>query len=324
MKHRHFLIVVISILVASVAQAGVVPGPLVDSNWLKANKDKVVILDVRKDTRSFTSKPVYKKNKKTGKLTLAKVAGHIPGAILVNYKKLRGNQTINNKKITKMLIDKATFEKLMQSIGVNKGDVIVIVSKGESSGDMTSATRLYWSLKYYGQDDMAILNGGMAGWLKGGGKVSNKASSSKGGNWVAGAERKEILATSADIAMAIKDKNTQLVDVRSLPQYLGTWKKSYVYANGHINGAKSLPDELLTGPRGKASFISADKMKKVSAAMGISTTGNMITYCNSGHLATGGWFMYHEVLGNKNVKMYDGSMHQWTTEKGSTVDLKME
>jgi len=324
MKTGLLLFILTSMSALSISQAGIVPGPLVDTAWLKANQNKVVILDVRKDIKSFTGKPVFKKNRKTGKLTLAKVAGHIPGARLINYKVLRSSKNINGQKISKQLIDKKAFEKIMQSIGLNKGDAIVIVSKGWSVGDMTQATRLYWSLKYYGQDDMAILNGGMSLWLKKGGHVTNKPATTSKGNWLTTAERKHILATSADITKALKDKNTQLIDVRSVSQYLGTWKKSYVYADGHIPGAKNLPDELLTGPAGKASFTPADKMKKIVSALGIKTNTNTITYCNSGHLASGGWFMLHEVLGNKNVKMYDGSMHQWTREKGNTNKLIVE
>jgi thiosulfate/3-mercaptopyruvate sulfurtransferase len=209
-------------------------------------------------------------------------------------------------------------------VGLNAGDSIVIVSKGFSSSDMTSATRLYWSLKYFGQDDMAILDGGMAQWLKEGGSVTSSTMAVKKGNWVAAAERKEILATSDDIQRAIKDKNVQLVDTRPVSQYLGTYRKSYVYADGHIPGAKNLPDELLTGPRGKAKFTSVEKLQKLSDALGIDSKASMITYCNSGNLATGSWFLYREVMGNKNVKMYDGSLHQWTKEKGDTVGMKVE
>lgn len=325
MRRLHSIFITFVLMVtAIVGQAATVPGPLVDVTWLKANSDKVVILDVRSDIKSYTGKPVFKKDKKTGKLKLLKVAGHIPGARLVNFKKLRTERKIGENEITRMLPEKKHFEAVIQSVGLNVGDSIVIVSKGFSSSDMTSATRLYWSLKYFGQDDMAILDGGMAQWLKEGGEVTSSADKPKKGNWVATAERKEILATSDDIRQAIKDKNAQLVDTRPISQYLGTYRKSYVYSDGHIPGAKNLPDELLTGPRGKAKFTSVEKLQKLSDALGIDSKASMITYCNSGNLATGSWFLYGEVMGNKNVKMYDGSLHQWTREKGDTVDMKVE
>lgn len=39
---------------------------------------------------------------------------------------------------------------------------------------------------------------------------------------------------------------------------------------------------------------------------------------------TASWFVMSELLGNKNVKMYDGSMHQWTLEKHDVTTMKME
>jgi len=325
MKRSHLILVSFMLMmVSSIGVSATLPGALVDVDWLKANIDKVVILDVRKDVKSYAAKPVFKKDKKTGKLKLVKVAGHIPGAKQVDYGKLRTKRKIGDNEITKLLPAKKDFEKFIQSVGLNAGDSVVIVSKGMTNLDMTMSTRLYWSLKYFGQDNMAILDGGMAQWLKSGGDVSSSVSKVKKGNWVATAERNEILATSNDVAKAVKDKNVQLIDTRPISQYIGNYKKSYVYADGHIPGAKNFPNELLTGPNGKAKFTAVNKLQKITSALGIDAKASSITYCNSGHLATGSWFLLSEVMGNKNVKMYDGSMHQWTKEKGETSSMTME
>ena len=305
-------------------QAATLPGAVVDTAWLEKNMDKVVILDVRKDVKSFTQKPVYKKNKKTGKLKLVRVGGHIDGVQLVNYKKVRAKQTIDGKTVTRMLPAKADFEKLMQEAGLNKNSAAVIVSKGQSGGDITIATRLYWQLKYYGHTDIAILNGGMAQWIKDGHKVSTKPASVVKGDWVATAENKSILATSDDVAAAVKNKSIQLIDARVLSQYLGTYNKSYVYAKGHIPSAKSFPVELLTYPASPAKLTPSNDFETLAAEFGIDTKKSLITYCNSGHLASGAWFVMSEVLGNKQAKLYDGSMHQWTLEKRPTTSMKME
>jgi thiosulfate/3-mercaptopyruvate sulfurtransferase len=186
------------------------------------------------------------------------------------------------------------------------------------------ATRLYWQLKYYGQDEIAILNGGMAQWLNERRGVDSKADKPQPGNWRATAERKELLATSADVANAVDKKSAQLVDTRSLPLYFGTGKKSYVYAKGHIPGAKPFPNELLTQPSVPAKFTPIDELRSLAKEMGVDTDANTITYCNSGHLASGSWFVLHELMGNKNVKLYDGSMHQWTMEERPVTSFKME
>jgi len=317
------LISAIGLIGANMAFAASVPGPLVETDWLAKNQNNVVILEIRKDIKSFTKKPVFKKDKKNSKSKLKKVAGHIPGSILVNYKKLRTTKTIDGRKVQKMMVSKRAFEKVMQEAGVNKDSAVVIVSKGVGNGDVTMATRFYWQMKYYGFDNMAILNGGMAQWIIDKRAVSSKASKAKKGNWLATAERNEILATSKDVEAAIKAK-TQLVDTRAISLYLGTWrKKSYVFANGHIPGAKPYPNELLTTTM-PAKFLKISDSKSLFNQLGINPNNKSVTYCNSGHLATGSWFVLSELMGNKNVKMYDGSMHQWTLEKRPVTKLKME
>ena len=324
MKFLNILFTAALTFVASnMAHAGSLPGPLVETDWLAKNQKNVLVLEIRADVKSFTAKPVFAKDKKTGKDKLKKVAGHIPGSVLVNYKDLRKDKTIDGRKVQKMLVDKADFEKVMQSAGANKDSAIVIVSKGENNLDLTMATRFYWQMKYYGHDNMAILNGGMAQWIMDGRKVSSQGGKAKQGNWVATAERNEILATSKDVEATVKAKG-QLVDTRPISLYLGTWrKKSYVYDDGHIPGAKPYPNELLSSNM-PAKFLTKSDSKSLFEQMGITTDKNSITYCNSGHLATGSWFVLSEILGNKNVKMYDGSMHQWTLEKHDVTKMKME
>jgi thiosulfate/3-mercaptopyruvate sulfurtransferase len=324
MKTLKLLIFIITCSIASSLFAITVPGPLADTDWLEKNTGKVVILDVRKDIKSFTAKPVYKRDKKTKKLKLVKVGGHIPGASLIDYKKVRAKKKIGGKEVTRMLPEKKAFEDIIQKAGVNKDSTIVIVTKGESYDDATIATRLYWQLKYFGHTNMAILNGGMAKWLMEGKKVSSKTGQITQGDWIASKEDTSILATTSDVNDALKNKKAQLVDTRDLNQYLGTYSKSYVYEKGHIPGAKLLPVELLTKHSSPATFTSADKFKIIASELNVDAEKPAITYCNSGHLASGAWFIMSELMGNKNAKVYDGSMHQWTLEKRPVTSMKME
>ena len=321
------LFTLLTLLVLATARtalaAATVPGPLVETDWLAANLDKVVVVDVRKDTASFTKPAKMAKDKKSGKLKLVAVGGHIPGAHLVNYKKVRADRQIDGRKVTRMLPEKADFEKLVRTAGVNQDSAVVIVSKGLSNGDMTMATRLYWQMKYYGHDNMAILNGGMAQWLLDRREVDVSKPAAANGNWAATTTRDEILASSDDVAAAVGKKETQLVDYRRISLYLGKAKKSYVYDKGHIPGAKTFPNELITSGA-PAKFPAIEELDKLYKAMNLDRGAPSIAYCSSGHLASGGWFLQHELLGNKNVKLYDGSMHEWTLEKRPVKAMVME
>lgn len=311
-------------VLASAAGAAKLPGPLVETEWLAGHRDQVTILDVRADPRGFVIAPQYVKDKKTGKERLARIGGHIPGARLIDYKKIRTERQIGGRKVTRMIPPREQFQKVMQEAGVDGDRPLVIVSQGTGSGDMTMATRLYWQLKYYGYDELAILNGGLAKWLMEKRPVATGPAPARRGNWTARTERKELLATSDEVAEASAKRTAQLVDTRPISQYLGTYHKSYVYAPGHIPGAKNFPNELLTLPAAPSTFVKVQDLKALAKELGIQADAPTITYCNSGHLASGSWFVFHELLGNPNTKLYDGSMHEWTLEKRPTVRLKWE
>jgi len=297
------------------ASALQVPGPLVDSDWLEQHLDEVSILDVREDIESFTRKAVLVRKRFTGDLRLRRFGAHIPGAVLVDFLNIRTSREINDRNVRYLIPEKAEFEELMQSWGVNHDDVIVISSPGAGNDDVSMATRLYWQVKYFGHDNVAILDGGMAQWLLDQKPASIEAIEPKPGNWVAGDARTSLLASSDDVARAIEDKNTWLVDTRSLGFYLGAIKQPYVRKKGHIPGARIFPVELLTNARAPAWFADTEALQQMAEELGIDTGANIITYCNSGQLASASWFVFSELLGNANVKLYDGSMHQWALEK---------
>ena len=172
-------------LVGPVAAAVQLPGPLVEPDWLAAHLDKVVVLDVRKDVKSFTEQAKLAKDKKTGKLKLLAVGGHIPGAHLVDYKMVRADRMVHGLKVEKLVPEAADFQALMQAAGANSDSVLVVVSKGMSGLDMTMATRLYWQIKYFGHDAVAVLNGGMAQWTVEGRPLSRDPAVAVAGNWQA-------------------------------------------------------------------------------------------------------------------------------------------
>lgn len=301
-----------------------VPGPLVDSNWLAQHSKDVVILDVRKDLKSFTAKP-----KKSGgiagiqgcggkKGAGIKVAGHIPGATLVSWKQVRANRTVDGVELIKLVPTKTEMEALMQAHGVNQDDAIVIVSKGAGSKDITFGTRLYWQIKYWGHDNVAVLDGGTAAWTAAGQTISRDKSSPIEGNWSAGEPNMSVMASTADVLNAVKD-NTQIIDGRTEDYYLGTEQKDYVYAKGHVSGAKNFPHTLLVKGKTAATFLPTEDIAALMKTKGIDINAPAITYCDSGHLSTGQWFVLSELLGNKQVKQYDGSMHEYTKNKANPV-----
>jgi len=68
-------------------------------------------------------------------------------------------------------------------------------------------------------------------------------------------------------------------------------------------------------------FLGAPQYAKVMGAVGIAPKAGAITYCNTGHMAAGAWFVLSEIMGLADVRLYDGSMHEWTTLGRPVVGL---
>ena len=125
--------------------------------------------------------------------------------------------------------------------------------------------------------------------------------------------------------MAIKNNAIQLLDTRTIAYYLGLTRKSYVYVNGHIPTARFFPHTLLTEDKSPATFYNMTYLSKAAKALSVDLQSPTIVYCNSGLSASGAWFVMHELLGNTNVKLYDGSMHEWSaTADRVIIDFAIE
>jgi len=303
------------------AHAGMLPGPVVSTKWLAENLDKVQVVEVRSNVKSFTEKPEVETDAKTGKKTVTEVGGHIPNSRLVDMKNMRTERTYGDLKVKYMIPEKTVFEKAMQAAGVDTAKPMVLVAVGADASDLDDALRVYWQLKVYGEDDMAVLDGGMATWLLEGREHSTAAAPAKAGTWVAKADRSaQYFATSEDVAKAMADKSAVLIDSRDARQYHGLGKRDYVYAYGHLEGAKLYGSDLMVNASaGTVKFMAANTYRGLMSAQGIDPAAPAITYCNSGHLSSGPWFVASEILGNKSTKLYDGSLHQWTLEKRPVV-----
>lgn len=317
------------VLLSATVSAVQLPGPLVDTEWLAKNLDEVLLLDVRKDVKSFEKKSKKKEavnpcgvKQKKGKL---EVAGHIPGAVLVPWKKVVAKRKVGDKEIKTLLPEKEDFERLMQKSGVDNDSTLVITSKGEAIINTALAARLYWTLKYFGFDKVALLDGGTAQWIKDKQKVEFGRSKAEKGDFKATAERKEILAQMEDVEKLTEGEGAeQLLDVRSTEEYLGLTASGKVAkgVKGRVPGAKSFPIGLFADSLGTATIYDKDKIRQAAELFKVDTEAPTTVMCSSGVMASLVWFVMHELMGNEKVKVYDGSMHEWSHRGKPVVSMK--
>lgn len=307
--------------------AATLPGPVVDTAWLAENRDKVVLLDVRKDSKSFEKRakgqgPVNPCGPGGGgRKTKGAIRGdgHIEGAVLVDFRKILGKyKHANGKTIKVMLPEKRKFERLMRQAGVDNDSLVVITGKGEKMPDVAFTTRLYWTLKYFGFDNAAILDGGTVKWKLDRHPVKyGKAGKPSRGNFTASAERGEILATMEEVIAMTEGKGEgQLLDVRPEPFHLGlTYHRKWQTpeSRGHVPTARSFPVMFLLDEAGPfATLYDAKTIGRVAELSGLDLVDTpTVASCHTGVSASIAWFVLSEILGNGNARLYDGSMHEW-------------
>ncbi len=272
--------------------------PLVDANWINANScnPDVRVLDIR-NPLDGGSKTEYLK-------------GHIPCAVHTDYLKGGWRTKVNN--VPGQLPPTDKIEKLIGDLGIDNNTHVVIYHAGKNALDLGSATRVYWTFKVLGHDNVSILNGGLKAYT-----ADKKNKLEKGNNKVEAksfkaSKRMNLLATKEDVHKATGD-NMLLVDARPNHQFIGINRHPKSQRNGTIPNSKNLPESWMTN-NGGGTLRDVESLKKLYAIAGVPTDQEAIYFCNTGHWASLGWFVGSEIVGNKNVKLYDGSMVEWTAD----------
>jgi thiosulfate/3-mercaptopyruvate sulfurtransferase len=313
-----FANLVLAAVVILAAPAMVAPAlaaePLVDVEWAKANIDKpgVVFVDVR--SGGGVTKEAYQ-------------AEHMPGAIFTDYAKDGWREKING--VEGMLPPPDKVAKLIGSLGIDNDTHVVLVPLGRAAIDMGAATRIYWTFKVMGHDNVSILDGGYQAWTKDIDPKTNKPVNplASGGvelpptTFVAHF-RKEMIIDRNDVKKAM-EAGVTLIDNRPNDFYLGLSVSPAAKRAGTIPGAKNLQESWLTKNNG-GSFRSKAQLASLYKQAGVPVEGEQIAFCNTGHWASLGWFVSSEILGNKNVKMYDGSMAEWSQYPELPVEQKFK
>ena len=277
--------------------------PLVDVAWLKANsgKENVVVVDIRD---------------KVGETDLGDKP-FIANAVAAPYASAGWRTEIDG--VPGMLPPTGKLAELIGKLGIDDDDHVVIVPWGTDSSEFGGATRVYWTFKYLGHDEVSILDGG---W---------RQYDAQGGERVAAAVAPEpaaftvnindsIRATTEQVQQALKD-GVKLVDGRPAEQYEGKSKSPVVKALGTLPGSVNIAHSNFYS-KDHALFVRPETVKTLANAVGLAQDEQNIAFCNTGHWASIAWFGLSEVLGNKNTRMYDGSMAEWTQDASRPVENK--
>ena len=266
---------------------------LVDADWVEAHLDdpKVVLVEVDEDVSAYDT-------------------GHIQGAVRLDWK------TELQDQVRRDFVNKEQFEELLSQKGVGNDHTVVLYGGNNN----WFAAYAYWYFKLYGHSDVKLLDGGRKKWELDGRELVTDTPARDKTSYKAKEQDKSIRAFRDETIEAIGKKN--LVDVRSPDEFSGKilapahLPQEQSQRAGHIPTAINVPWSKAANDDG--TFRSDDELRALYADL--DTSKETIAYCRIGERSSHTWFALHELLGEKNVKNYDGS---WT-EYGSLVGVPVE
>jgi thiosulfate/3-mercaptopyruvate sulfurtransferase len=238
---------------------------------------------------------------------------HIPGAIGFDWQKDLQDQ------VERDFLGPKEFGELFGRSGISNNHTIVLY------GDRNNwfAAYTYWYLNYYGHDKVKLINGPREKWIEEGRPTTTDAPSHPATTFEAKPPNEAIRA-KRDEMLSLLDSDTRLVDVRSPQEFSGEliamagYEQEGAQRGGHIPGAKNVPWAQAVQDDG--TFKSADELRELYEGKGVRTGNDVVAYCRIGERSAHTWFVLHELLGEENVKNYDGSWTEW----GNLVDVPIE
>lgn len=297
----HPLVLLVSLAwAAAPAVAGPVT-PLVSVDWLQQHRTdhNVVVLDVRSAIDGGGAE-AYRR-------------GHIPGSVHSDYDK--GGWRVTRNGIPFQLPTTAELEKLIGELGIDEDSHVVVVPAGVHATDFGAAARVYWTLKVAGVTRVSILDGGFAAWQAAAGSAVETGTNPPSPKIFTATIDKRLIAEVGDVEQVEQFGGATLVDARPASFFLGKEKAPAAKAYGHISGAINVDNASFYDP-------TTNRLKPPAELAAIAARvpqGPAISYCNTGHWAATDWFVLSEVLGRKDVRLYYGSMVDWTAKESRPI-----
>ena len=265
---------------------------LVTTDWAESNLDapNTVFVEVDEDTSAYEG-------------------GHIAGAVRLDWK------TELQDQVKRDFVDQQQFSKLLSDKGIGNDDTVILYGGNNN----WFAAYAYWYFKLYGHDKVKLIDGGRKKWELDARPYSKDVPVRAKTSYSAKAPDLTIRAFRDEVVQSIGAKN--LVDVRSPDEFAGRLlapahlPQEQSQRAGHIPTAINVPWSKAANDDG--TFRSDDELKEIYTEAGVDWSKDTIAYCRIGERSSHTWFVLKELLGQDNVKNYDGS---WT-EYGSLVGV---
>jgi thiosulfate/3-mercaptopyruvate sulfurtransferase len=221
-------------------------------------------------------------------------SSHVKNAVSVDH-----NDLYKDGPVKGLIKSPEALADYFGKLGVGDQSKVVVYDEGSQK----YSSRVYWILKYLGKEDVTVLHKDLAKWRSA--RILLTASSTKLDPQVLTPRvNSSVFATTKEVAAKKDNPNFMLVDVRTADEFNGIDK-----SDGHIPGAINLNYEDLLTDNG--AFKSASELQKIADTYGLTNDKEIVFYCKTSIRATVSFIAFKNILGCKNVKVYDGAYNEW-------------
>jgi thiosulfate/3-mercaptopyruvate sulfurtransferase len=292
--------------------------PLVETDWLANHLDdpdiRVVDARWRADGSSCA---VYR-------------AGHIPGAVHIDWELDLSHRAGG---LRYALLPPEWFAMMMRAVGIGDGTRVVVYAEADTAG----AAYLWWALRHYGHDQVAVLNGGIGKWLAEGRTLDSRIPEPAPAAFTPRL-RPGLLATAAEIERALAEPGApvRLIDTRPIEQYTGqaVWTprgslflppgQEFVSLDGRRVWGGRIPGAIHWHASRNFdpvdwTYLPPDQLRALAQRLGVEPEHRAITYCGSGLSAAVGLFALR-LADYPNVALYDAAWEEWGTDLSRPIE----
>ena len=226
---------------------------------------------------------------------------HIAGAVFFDIDGIRDA----DNPLPHMLPSRQLFAAAMAKLGLSNQDAIIVY---DGTG-VFSAPRAWWTLRVFGHDNVAVLDGGLPAWRAADHATVSGVPAPEAGIFSA-TFRPELVRSLAQMRDNLASGGEQVVDARGSGRFDGVEPEIRPgVRSGHIPGSANLPyPRLIDGADN--TLLTADNLAAAFSAVGVDMSRPITTTCGSGISAAVLALALHN-CGHQDAAVYDGSWTEW-------------
>jgi thiosulfate/3-mercaptopyruvate sulfurtransferase len=237
----------------------------------------------------------------TGRDARAEYAvAHIPGARFFDIEDISDARSA----LPHMVPPVEKFMSKLRAMGVGDGHQVVVYD----SHGLFSAARVWWLFRLMGQENVAVLDGGLPKWQAEGREIEDMPPIVRDRHMTV-RRQNNMVRDVTQVSAAAKLGDHEIIDARSAGRFRGEEPEPRPgLRSGHIPGSKSVPFTTLLNP--DKTMKDAAGLRAAFAAAGVDLGKPAITTCGSG-LTAAVINLALERIGKTDHALYDGSWAEW-------------